>query len=189
MFFNCVSCALAKRTLAQPQRIPFLARWLCLCVVMASMERLHGIKDTQGGGGADQRDDVQESHKWFLMLLLLLFSVCRAELCRPQTPSRAERQKNCLKKGGRVMREAFEMELNSNGSDWTICCCAHGASRNQWNWYSLLWTWMSECHIAHICTESAKETKWHRVITCFCFVFSIIVGTLLLILFFPLPQM
>lgn len=55
---------------------------------------------------------------------------------------------------------------------------------NQSNWYSLLWTWMFECHIAYTCTESAKRNEKHHVIICLYFVFSINVGTLLLIFFF-----
>lgn len=68
---------------------PFLARWLCLCVVMVSMERLHRIKDVQGGGGGgggSERRYARISQVISNVAAATFFSVS------PQTPSRVERQ-------------------------------------------------------------------------------------------------
>lgn len=75
--FNCILCACKTDARPAPPH-PFVGQ------VTFSLRR-HGVQDARGRGGGHgskrQCWSVQKSHKWFLMLLLLLFSVCVGQNC------------------------------------------------------------------------------------------------------------
>lgn len=114
--FNCASCALAKRTLAQPHRIPFKPGDFFFASSWSPRNVSIALRTRGGEEGQISETTLKRSR-----ISQLIFECCCcyffffwAELYRSPNPESCGEAKKEIQKGWRRMRKAFEVGLNSN---------------------------------------------------------------------------